>query len=143
MADPTLTLVGLTLFGSTAIIILLHAVEWFQIGTLPRTASAHGPTSTEIPSKLMILRGGLGVETAYYFLLLAALIVFFPSNIVFLTLVSILGLFHLGAFWALLGRKAGNQLQKLTSRRVMGVLLFDILELAILVALAFQLYIVL
>ena len=96
-----------------------------------------------MPSKLLILRSELGVETAYYFLLLVALIVFFPTNLLFLTLVAILGLFHLGVFWALLDRKAEKRLENLTSRGVKEVLMFDVAELAILVALAFQLYIVL
>ncbi len=140
MADPSLTIVRVVLFGSTVLIILLHAVEWFQIATLPRTRLGPNAASLKSSPKFLVLKGGLGVEMVYYFLLLVAFILLFPRNIVFLTFIAILGLFHLAAFQALLGRKAESSLKNLTSRGVKGFLIFDVVELAILVALAIQLY---
>ena len=139
MADGSVALVGASLFASTIFIIILHAFEWFHIGTIPQTRIENS-RHAKCVRKLLILRGGLGVEMVYYFLLLIAFVVFFPGDLIFLTLIALLGLTHLVAFWALMGQTASAWLQKLTTRKVSKILAFDIVELIILVALALQFY---
>lgn len=132
------SLVGFAVFISTLIVIVLHAVEWFQIGKIPKAATAVEQNYS--PTKLTIIKGGLGVETVYYFLLLIVLIVFFPGNLVLLTVIALLGLAHLGAFQAILSDRAYSLLGKLTNRRAAWVLLFDAIEVVILIALAAEFY---
>jgi len=139
MADNSL-LVASALFVTTVFIIVLHAAEWFNIGTLSRSRLQNSSASNSPSSKLAVLKGGLGIETAYYFLLLVVFVVFFPGNLIFLTLVALLGLIHLAAFQAVVSRSREKWLQQLTTRRVAGVLVFEIFEVVILVALAFQFY---
>lgn len=76
----------------------------------------------------------------YYFLLLIAFAVFFSGNLLFLTLIGLLGVIHLTAWQALLIKKTGDLSRMLTNRRAMGVLLFDAMELLILIVLAVQFY---
>jgi hypothetical protein len=140
MAGNVPALIGFTLLFATLAIIALHALEWLDIGTLPRTATTTPAYSERLLIKIQILKSGLGVETFYYFLLLIAFIVFFPESIVLLTSIAILGVFHLVAFQALLGRKRNDWLGKLTNRRVAGVLLFDVVEALILIALVLEFY---
>lgn len=80
------------------------------------------------------------VETTYHFLVLISYVVFFPLNILFLTLTGVLGLAHLAALQALLSNRYINWLEKLTNRRGLRVLLFDAVEFLILIALAFGFY---
>jgi hypothetical protein len=60
--------------------------------------------------------------------------------LVFPTLIAAMGLTHLVAFWAMMGQTASAGLQSLSTRSVLTVLVFDIVELVILVVLALQLY---
>ena len=106
MGDGTLALVGSGVFASTAFIIILHLVEWFRIGTLPRVGDGNIPPSDDV-SKSFILNGALGIEMVYYFLLLIAFVVFFSGNLLFLTLIALLGVIHLTALQALLSKKGG------------------------------------
>jgi hypothetical protein len=95
---PDLIVVGTTIFVSTIIILSLHAVEWFQIVALPRRQVSTESTPSNSSSKLVILKGGLGVEAIYYFSLLIVFALFFSSNILFLTLIAALALAHLVRF---------------------------------------------
>jgi hypothetical protein len=132
------SLVGFAVFTSTLVVIVLHGVEWFQIGKMPKAAVA--VEQNQSPTKLTIIKVGLGVETVYYFLLLIVFVVFFAGNIVLSILIALLGLAHLGAFQAILRDRAYNWLGKLTNRRVAGVLLFDAIEVVILITLAAEFY---
>jgi len=136
MAYDTLTLAGSTVFVSTIFMILLHGLEWFHIGTLLHSQLPNALAYT-VSSKLQVLKGELGIETVCYFLLLVAFAVFFPSNLVLLTVMALLGLVH---FQALVGGMRANWLQKLTAGRVAGLLVFDVLEIVFLLILAFGFY---
>jgi hypothetical protein len=138
VADST-ALIGSGVFASTAFIIILHFVEWFRIGTLPRVGDGNISPSDDA-SKSVILNGALGIEMVYYFLLLIVFAVFFSGNLIFLTLVALLGVIHLTALQVLLSKKVVDLSRMLTTRRVTGVLLFDTLELLILIVLAVQFY---
>ena len=139
VVDSTLALVGSGVFASTTFVIILHFVEWFRIGTLPRVGDGNIPSNGGA-SKSFILNGALGIEMVYYFLLLIAFAVFFSGNLLFLTLIALLGVIHLTALQALLSKKRGDLPRMLTTRRVTGVLLFDTVELLILIVLAVQFY---
>ena len=139
MAESTLALIGSGVFASTAFIIFLHFVEWFRIGTLPRVGDGNIYAS-DGTSKSVILNGALGIEMVYYFLLLIVFAIFFSGNLLFLTLVALLGVVHLTALQALLSKKGGDLSRMLTNRRVTGILLFDTVELLILIVLAIQFY---
>jgi uncharacterized protein YhhL (DUF1145 family) len=136
MVGNLLALVGLAIFLSTVFIILVHAIEWLQIGRLPRSASTDDLPSNQPPSRVLVLKTGLGIETFYYFLLLIALVIYFPSNLIFLTLIAILALVHLATFQAVMGKRAETWLVNMTNRRAAGLLIFDILELFVLIVLA-------
>lgn len=105
MAGNVPALVGFILLIATLAVIVLHALELFDIATLPRAATATLATSEKLPVKIQILRDGLRVETFYYFLLLIVFAVFFPRRIILLTPIAVLGLVQLVAFQALLGKK--------------------------------------
>ena len=136
MVGSNLALPGLAIFASTVLIILIHALEWLQIGKLPRSTGADNLPSNQPSSRTPLLKAGLGIESVYYFLLLVALVIYFPGNLFFLTLIAILGLVHLATFQAVLGKRGDSWLAKMTNRRVAGLLLFDILELFVLIDLA-------
>jgi hypothetical protein len=139
LSNDSVTLVGAALFAFTIFIIVLHAFEWVNIGTIPRTRIENTQSAKVVP-KLLVLRGGLGIELVYYFLLFIAFAVYFPRDLVFLTLIAAMGLTHLVAFWAMMGQTASAGLQGPSTRSVSTVLVFDIVELVILVFLALQLY---
>lgn len=128
-------MVDVVVFTSTVLIIFLHAVEWFNVGILSRTLPTEAPSA-----KLVVLKVSLGVEMVYYLLLLAVFVVFYSGNLIFLTLIALLGLVHLVAFQASVGGASEKMLRKLTMRRVVGVLAFDGVEVLILLALAVQFY---
>ncbi len=85
------------------------------------------------------MKVSLGVEMAYYFILLTVFVVFYSRSVVFLMLIALLGLVHLAAFQAATGR-GDKGLQLLTKRRMAWVLGFDAIEVLILMALALQFY---
>lgn len=134
MINSALSAVNAAAFASTIFVLLLHGAEWFNISK--RLGSKPGGTSV----KLDILKLGLGIEMGYYFLLLVVFVVLFSGSIVFLTLIAILGLLHLVAFQGFVVGRGEKWLQSLTSRAVAGVLIFDFLEIVVLVFLASQFY---
>ncbi len=131
-----LALIGLTIFLSTIFIIVLHAAEWLQIGTLARLRET--VSSGKVSSTIVFLQRGLGIEAAYYFLLLIGFVVFFPGDVILMVLVAMLGVLHLTAFQYLLAKKSGQWIRNLTAKRVAGVLVFDVLEVIVLVVLALR-----
>lgn len=139
MPDGTQILVGAIVFAFTATLILIHLVEWTRIWELPRLLN-NGVRSRRATSRLLVVKSGLVVEMVYYFSLLIAFGVHFSAKIVFLVLVALLGILHFVAFESALGKKKGVLLRVLTSRRVTGLLLFDLVELAILMAVALEFY---
>jgi len=140
LVDNVSGLWALALFIATLAVIVLHAFEWSDIKTFQRAATGTLATAEKPSIKIRILQGGLGIETVYYFLLLIAFVVFFPGNLVLLTLIAVLGLVHLIAFQALLSMKKIEWLTKLTSRRVVGFLVFDVLEVLILIVILHEFY---
>jgi hypothetical protein len=86
------------------------------------------------------VKNGLAVEMVYYFSLLIAFGVYFSARIVFLVLVALLEILHFVALESVLSKKQGILLRVLTSQRVTGLLLFDLVELVILIAVAPQFY---
>ncbi len=136
MLGNNLALPGLAIFASTVLIILIHALEWLQINKFRRPALTDNLPLNQPSSRAPFLKAGLGIESAYYFLLLVALVIYFPSNLFFLTIIAILGLVHLAAFQAVLGKRGDSWLASMTNRRVAGLLLFDIAELFVLTVLA-------
>lgn len=115
------------MFVSTVFITMLHLVEWFHIRTLP--CLSVGNSSSGVSSKLLILKGELGIEMVHCFLLMVGFAVFFSEELLFLTLIALLGVLHLVAFQSLL---------MLTTRRIRAVLLFHVAELVELGVLAVQ-----
>lgn len=136
MFGNNLALPGLAIFASTVLIILIHPLEWFQISKFRHSTLTDDLPSNQPFSRPPLLKAGLGIESVYYLLLLVALVIYFPSNLFFLTLIAILGFVHLATFRALLGKRGDSWLAKMTNRRVAGLLLFDILELFVLTVLA-------
>lgn len=126
---------GSVIFLSTILVLLLHGVEWVKIVRMLRVR----PEGVSAPD-LSTFQLSLAIEMVYYFLLLIVLVVYFPSDTFLLTIIASLGLIHLAGLQALLGRAGGKWLQTLTVRRVTGVLIFDSLELVVLVGIVFQFY---
>jgi hypothetical protein len=131
--------VGAILFVSTILVIILHVLEWFQIGTMPPIRFGNAQPGKHV-SKLPVLRGAMGVEMAYYFLLLVAFVLFLPGDLIFLTLIAVIGLAHLVAFWALMGETASAWFRDLTKHTVSKILAFDVVELVVLLVLALRFY---
>ncbi len=136
----TITLVGSAIFISALFAVFLHVIEWMNIGTLHLSRSRNSPDWRRASPKLAVLKAGLGIETVYYFLLLIAFAIFFPTDLVFLTLIAVLSIAHLAAFQAAVTKAMEGWLQKLTLQRITGILVFDILEIVFLVALALKFY---
>jgi len=133
------TLVGSAVFAATVFVIILHLAEWLQLRRLSKHLPDKAP-SNGVALGLLTLKAGLGIEMVYYFLLLITFTVFFSGNLLFLTLIAVLGVLHLTALQALVDKKGRDFLQTLTTRQVAGVALFDAVELVILIVLAMQFY---
>lgn len=139
MAYANSTLVGSAVFAATVFVIILHLAEWLQLRRLSKHLPDKAP-SNGVALGLLTLKAGLGIEMVYYFLLLITFTVFFSGNLLFLTLIAVLGVLHLTALQALVDKKGRDFLQTLTTRQVAGVALFDAVELVILIVLAMQFY---
>ena len=140
MLDSIQVMAGAGLVAFTIFVIALHVIEWFQIVELRRLRLANDFPSAGVSSKSSMLKGELGVEIVYYPLVFGLLILFLSTNIVLLVLVALLAIFHFAAYQKLVPETRENLLSKLTTRRVIGLFVFDVAELLVLVVLGMKLY---
>ena len=130
---------GTALFAFTLLVIALHAIEWFHIVQVRRLPSEESSPLDRMSRRSSILKRGMGVETGYYLLTFGFLIVFFRS-IFLLVALALLAFLHFVGYQKLVPQIERNLLSKLATRRVVGFIVFDVVELFVLVILCVELY---
>jgi len=70
--------------------------------------SSRIPPESKSTSKLAILKSDLGIEMAYYFLMLITFALFFSSDYLLLTLLAVFGMIHLVDFQSPQNKKSDS-----------------------------------
>jgi hypothetical protein len=120
-------LLGVIALGATLFLVALHPVEWLWLNALRKLKVSEESVGADV----RFLEKSLEIESIYYLFMFGFLILFFPRPILEM-LVLVMVFLHLAAF-----HKTG---MLLAGKRVIVVLVFDVVEVAVLVSLAINFY---
>ena len=113
----------LVVFGCTLLMVALHPLEWFKIRSYRQTA----PSGLSADAGLGFLTRGLDVESYYYLLVLAFLLVFHREPLL-LAIALVMAVAHVAARRDVLHAPSALR----NDKHLAGILAFDILELVFL-----------
>jgi len=124
------------LFVITILILALHAIEWIGITCRKRfvnmnTGQRHLSTS--------ILKSGLMIESVYYLITFGFLFIF-ARNLVLSIIVLVLASLHVTGYVKLESEIRVGRLWIPSKRRVLGLMIFDLLEIIVLTILCTEFY---